>query len=188
MEVLDALADSDALAILAASTAEPLSVRELAERCEIPVSTTYRKVDDLVDAGLLDELTRMGRGGRHVSEYVLGTERIVVSFSGLEAVELDSSSDAPERVGQRRLSIDGETVRVEPDGGEESSDPRHRRLQALFVEITGREEVVEEREPADSSRLVDSSTPSVSESGTTVVEDDGLSDATDDPDPSDGAD
>lgn len=186
MEVLDALADSDALAILAASTVEPRSVRELAERCGIPTSTTYRKVDDLVDAGLLDEGTRIGPDGRHVGEYVLGTERIVVSLVGREKFEIDRSIDARER--GRRGPGDGETAQVETDGGEESTDLQQRRLQTLFVDVTGTEEVVDEQEETDSSRPVDGDATAVSEYVTTVLSEDGLSDTIDDPDASDGAD
>lgn len=184
--VLDALADSDALAILAVSTVEPRSVLELAERCGIPTSTTYRKVDDLVDAGLLDERTRIGPDGRHVGEYVLGTESIVVSLVGREKLELDRSIDVRER--GRRGPGDGATAQVETDGGEESADLKQRRLQTLFVDVTGTEEVVDEQEEADSSRPVDGSATAVSEYVTTVISEDGLSDTIDDPDASDGTD
>ena len=78
--VLTALADTDTRAILAATGAEPRSVAELVDHCEIPTATAYRKVDDLVEAGLLEERVRIRPQGRNVSEYVLGVNAITVTL------------------------------------------------------------------------------------------------------------
>lgn len=78
--VLTALADTDARAILAATEAEPRSVAELVDHCEIPTATAYRKIDDLVETGLLEERVRIRPQGRNVSEYVLGVKAITVTL------------------------------------------------------------------------------------------------------------
>lgn len=87
--VLEALTDADSRAILEAvgEAAEPLSAAELSEACDVPLSTTYRKLDRLTDAGLLAERTRISRSGNHATEYECGVEDVQVSVgpdAGLE--------------------------------------------------------------------------------------------------------
>lgn len=41
---------------------EPMTVAELSETCDIPLSTTYRKVDRLEEASLVTERTEIRRG------------------------------------------------------------------------------------------------------------------------------
>lgn len=79
---LDALQDAECRAILEATGDGALSANEVAEACDLPLSTTYRKLDLLADAGLVDERTRVRRSGRHVSEYVRHVEDVVVSLDG----------------------------------------------------------------------------------------------------------
>lgn len=81
---LDALDDPDCLALLEATNTEPRTVSELVDLCDVPRSTTYRKVDRLVEAGLLEERVRLGWGGSHASEYRLAVEDIVVTISSGE--------------------------------------------------------------------------------------------------------
>jgi DNA-binding transcriptional ArsR family regulator len=68
--ILDVLGDADCRAILEAADRESLSAGELSERCSLPISTTYRKLDALTDVGLLAEHTRLCPDGKHASEYV----------------------------------------------------------------------------------------------------------------------
>lgn len=79
--LLDALNDDDCQAILDATTGRALSASELSETCELPLSTTYRKLDILSDTGLVDERTRIGRSGQHASEYVRLVDDVVVSLT-----------------------------------------------------------------------------------------------------------
>lgn len=74
----DTLSDSALLALLSDETcsdiftsleAGPLTVAELHDELGVPVSTLYRKVDALVDVGLLAEQTRYQSDGNHKSEY-----------------------------------------------------------------------------------------------------------------------
>ncbi len=85
---LAALDDPDCRAILEAATEEPRTAGELIERCDLPRSTTYRKVDRLVDAGLLEERVRIRRDGAHASEYRRAVEDVVVSIDADGDVEL----------------------------------------------------------------------------------------------------
>lgn len=77
--ILDALDDAGCRSILRATSDAARSASEIAERCDLPRSTTYRKLDDLVAAGLLAERSRVRDVGRPPSEYVRRVETVAVS-------------------------------------------------------------------------------------------------------------
>lgn len=91
--LLSALNDERCRSIIAATTEEPQSATELSDACDIPLSTTYRKLETLTDAGLLAERTRISPGGSHPSEYSLRLEDVVLSVGG-EGIELRVAADA----------------------------------------------------------------------------------------------
>ncbi len=74
-DLVELLDDEHVRSILAATSAEPLSARELGDRCDVSVSTIYRRVDRLEDADLLRERTRPRPDGHHVTVYVSALER-----------------------------------------------------------------------------------------------------------------
>ncbi|AZH25642.1 winged helix-turn-helix domain-containing protein [Haloplanus aerogenes] len=76
--ILHALQDDDCRAVLEATDEESLSASELAETCDLPLSTTYRKLDALTEAGLLAERTRLCPDGKHASEYVRVVDEVLV--------------------------------------------------------------------------------------------------------------
>lgn len=88
-ELLSALEDEDCRSILDATADDSLSASELSETCELPLSTTYRKVDILTEAGLLEEQIRLSTSGKHTSEYALCVEDIHLSFGGEAGIELE---------------------------------------------------------------------------------------------------
>lgn len=79
-DLLTALDDPGCRAILGATGEEALSARELSERCDLPLSTTYRKLDRLTDLGLLSERTRVRPSGRHANEYARRVASVQVSL------------------------------------------------------------------------------------------------------------
>jgi response regulator of citrate/malate metabolism len=95
--VLDALDDADCRAILDATSEDALSANEVSDTCDLPLSTTYRKLELLTEAGLLEERTRLSTTGKHSSEYVRAVEDVVVSLGaagemGLEVTQRARSS------------------------------------------------------------------------------------------------
>ncbi|WP_178917406.1 helix-turn-helix domain-containing protein [Natronomonas gomsonensis] len=78
--LLDALDDRGCRAILDATSDEVLSANEVSETCDLPLSTTYRKLDLLTDSGLLEERTRIRRSGKHASEFYRAVEDVLVSL------------------------------------------------------------------------------------------------------------
>lgn len=67
--VLTALADEDCRAILRAIGTGSLTANECSERCDLPLSTTYRKLERLAGADLLTERIRIREDGKHASQY-----------------------------------------------------------------------------------------------------------------------
>ncbi|MEF8856503.1 MAG: ArsR family transcriptional regulator, partial [Haloplanus sp.] len=64
--------------------------------CDLPLSTTYRKLDELTEAGLLAERTRLCPDGKHASEYVRVVEEVLVDAgAGFELTI--SRRDLPEQ-------------------------------------------------------------------------------------------
>ena len=65
---LDALSDPDCRQILATAD-EPMTTCELADACDIALSTAYRKVERLNETPLLAEGVRFDPDGDHAAEY-----------------------------------------------------------------------------------------------------------------------
>lgn len=86
--VADLLADDHAQHVLAATSVEPKSKRELADACDASLPTVARRVDDLADADLLREETRARADGHHDAVYVATLDRAEVRLRDGE-LELD---------------------------------------------------------------------------------------------------
>lgn len=99
--VLDALTDADCRNVLETTRAEALTASELSETCDLPLSTTYRKLDLLTATGLLDEHTRVRQSGKHASEYTRSVDDVVVSLGTRGGTQL-------------RMSRTGRRERVDP--------------------------------------------------------------------------
>jgi DNA-binding transcriptional ArsR family regulator len=78
--LLGAFDDADSRAILEATSRGAHTASELADRCDIPLSTAYRKLDRLSDVGLLEEQMRIQRSGKHTSEYRRAIEGVTVDI------------------------------------------------------------------------------------------------------------
>jgi len=89
--VLDALNDDDCRRILEAVTNADsfLSASEISDQCGVPLSTTYRKIDLLTEAALLEEHLRICRSGKHTSEYGRGVEDVRISVTEQAGIELE---------------------------------------------------------------------------------------------------
>lgn len=86
--VLEAFEDRDCRSILAATSDVALTVNELTDDSDIAQSTAYRKVEALVDAGLLEEETRIRASGNHVSAYASRVVDVTLHVDGETGVEL----------------------------------------------------------------------------------------------------
>lgn len=102
-DVLDALADDDARRIVSALS-EPKTASELSEECDIPLSTTYRKLERLTDASLLSESTDIRRDGQHTTRYAVSFETVTVSIAEADDREFAIEFTRPERSRDERLA------------------------------------------------------------------------------------
>ena len=80
-KILSAMADEYSRKILTATIEEPLSALELSKKYEIPITTVYRRIEELVEAGLLAAV-KSGRttDGKWYDVYRSLLRRIDVSF------------------------------------------------------------------------------------------------------------
>lgn len=100
-DVLEALSDPDCRTIVE-SIDEPMTAGELSDRCDIPQSTTYRKLDLLSEASLLEEKTEIRTDGRHTTRYELAFEDINVAVGDDQSLELEITR--PARTADERLA------------------------------------------------------------------------------------
>jgi len=99
--VLDALDDLDCRMIVK-RLEEPMSANEVAEATGVPLSTTYRKLDVLTEASILEERTEIREGGHHTTKYVLDFEAVRIELS--EGREFEASITRPPRTADEQLS------------------------------------------------------------------------------------
>jgi predicted ArsR family transcriptional regulator len=60
---------------------EPRSARELSEHLDIPIATSYRRIEELLDAGLLSLEDRVrSAGGRRTKVYQRDIDGITIEF------------------------------------------------------------------------------------------------------------
>lgn len=102
-DVLDALADDAARRIVTALS-EPKTASELSEECEIPLSTTYRKLEKLTDASLLNESTDIRRDGQHTTRYAVAFEEVAVSVDEENERAFAVEFERPEQARDERLA------------------------------------------------------------------------------------
>jgi len=101
--LLGVLDDEDCRAIIEATSTQALSAGELSESCDLAQSTAYRKVDELTEAGLLEEQIRLSSSGQHKSEYTLRVDQITLALDS-EGLSLDISTDEPAQAGHSAVA------------------------------------------------------------------------------------
>jgi len=108
--VLDALDDSDCRHIVQVLDVAR-TANEIAELCDMPLSTTYRKLERLKAATLVEERTRLQSGGHHTHEYDTAFESIQITLE--ESRQLDISIVAPTTTVEAHLSTIWSEIRKE---------------------------------------------------------------------------
>jgi DNA-binding transcriptional ArsR family regulator len=92
--ILDAL-DDPKCRVIVRSLDEPMTAEEIAEAADVPLSTTYRKLDLLTEASLLREGMEIRSDGQHASQYAVDFEEVVVRLSEEREFEVGVSRVAP---------------------------------------------------------------------------------------------
>jgi DNA-binding transcriptional ArsR family regulator len=99
--VLEALDDPDCRAILR-ETAQPTAATELLERCDIPKSTLYRKLDLLGDASLLREQDTINPEGGRTTKYERNFDDVLISIDETDTFSV--TVKRPQRKPDERLA------------------------------------------------------------------------------------
>jgi DNA-binding transcriptional ArsR family regulator len=102
--LLDALDDADARDIIR-EIEESATANEISERCDIPLSTTYRKLDLLTDAGLLEEGTEIRADGHHTTSYTVAFEEVRVSLTDSREFAVEIARTEEQRPDERLADI-----------------------------------------------------------------------------------
>ncbi|MBB6645264.1 winged helix-turn-helix domain-containing protein [Halobellus ruber] len=102
--LLDALDDADARDIIR-EIEESATANEISERCDIPLSTTYRKLDLLTDAGLLEEGTEIRADGHHTTSYTVTFEEVRVSLTDSREFAVEIARTEEQRPDERLADI-----------------------------------------------------------------------------------
>jgi DNA-binding transcriptional ArsR family regulator len=107
--VLDALDDPDCREMLRRLD-DPMTASGLSEECEIPMSTTYRKLDLLSEASLVVESTEIRSDGHHATLYDAGVDAVTIAF---EDDAITVTVNRPESRPEERLASMWREVRNE---------------------------------------------------------------------------
>lgn len=100
-DVLDSLDDPDCRSIVE-ELDEPMTASELAEACDIPLSTTYRKLELLTEASLLDERIEINTTSQNTTRYELAFDEVRIGLDDDRSVEV--AIKRRERTPDQRLS------------------------------------------------------------------------------------
>jgi DNA-binding transcriptional ArsR family regulator len=101
--VLTALEDPDCREIIEVLE-EPMTAEDISTAADIPMSTTYRKLELLTDAGLLREGVEIRPQGQHASRYVVAFDEVGISLSKDRELEVDVSQ-RPQRADERLATL-----------------------------------------------------------------------------------
>lgn len=97
--VLDAF-DDPACRTIINHLDEPMTAKELADACDIPLSTMYRKLDLLSEASLVNERTEIRQDGQHTSRYALAVEEVRITLDATNQIDVQIKR-APAGPGER---------------------------------------------------------------------------------------
>jgi DNA-binding transcriptional ArsR family regulator len=89
-DILDALDDPDCRSIVRILD-EPMTADQIAEAADVPLSTTYRKLDLLTEASLLEEGTEIRPDGQHASRYTVAFDEVIIGLAESREFEVDIS-------------------------------------------------------------------------------------------------
>lgn len=108
--VLDALDDPECRSIVSILD-EPMTASQISEESDVPLSTTYRKLELLTEASLLDEGVDIRPDGQHASTYQIDFEEVVIALA--EGREFDVAITRQPRTADERLENLWSEVRKE---------------------------------------------------------------------------
>lgn len=79
--VFELFGDPYVRTIVRAASRKPMSVKALSDECDSALSTVYQRVDDLVEAGILVERTKIEPDGSHHAVYETAIDELTVGVN-----------------------------------------------------------------------------------------------------------
>ena len=103
-QILSAFNDTDCRTIIevVSDSDDCLSASEVSDLCTVPLSTTYRKLELLTEAGIFEQKLRIRRSGKHTNEYTQRIEDVRISVDADDGIELHVSR-CPEQTSRLAL-------------------------------------------------------------------------------------
>lgn len=108
--VLDAL-DDEACRDIIKAIEEPMTASEISNATDVPLSTTYRKLDQLDEASLLEAQTEIRDDGHHTTRYRHAFEAVLIGLD--DDTEFEVTISRPARSPEERLATLWSEVREE---------------------------------------------------------------------------
>ena len=100
--VLNALGDQHSRRILSSAIARAMTVEEIVDETKLPMSTTYRRVRQFVDEGLMVmEKVVLTKAGKRYARYRTSFTSMTVTLSGSRRIEVEIKAN-PATVGRLR--------------------------------------------------------------------------------------
>lgn len=96
--LLELLGEGRIRGVLAATSREPLSAKELSEGCDVELSTIYRRAEDMIEHDLLVEQTQIEPDGSHHNVYEAHIDHLHVE---IDEGDIDVSVHVREDAAQR---------------------------------------------------------------------------------------
>lgn len=97
--ILDLLSDDVVKRILVVADCEPMSAQSLEPHCDASLATIYRRIEDLLEFGLLRERTELESDGNHYRRFESNLDRLSISLDdGDLSIDVDRRDDAPDRL------------------------------------------------------------------------------------------
>jgi DNA-binding transcriptional ArsR family regulator len=90
--LFESLADPDCRSIVAALD-EPMTAREVAEQCDLSQTSSYRKLERLSDADMVEQRTDVRSDGHHTTQFVRDFSGVVVAYDEDDQFDVDVVSE-----------------------------------------------------------------------------------------------
>lgn len=109
VEDLRVLANKYNAEILSAAQ-EPMSAQDLSDKVDIPIATSYRRIEELTEAGLLElEDNKLSDEGRRTKVYRSKVDKLEVEFRNGEVhVKFKERSEAKDHLADMWSDLKGE--------------------------------------------------------------------------------
>lgn len=96
--IIDILSDDIGKRILVTTDQQAMSAQRLEGHCDASLATVYRRIEDLLELGLLREQVEIQADGNHYKRFESNLDRLAVSIEdGDIDIDVERRDDPPDR-------------------------------------------------------------------------------------------